>query len=299
MPLTQGEPNPWYSQHHIHYPVQVRCDRVQPECSTCRKPTFHATFPLVDRSLAQLSQKVDAFFPQSTGTALTTTTGIARSEPANDGTAEEIATKQVLEFGDMGEHLYGYPAALCLFRASQKLLWTALGRLSQHRPSARCSGNGGRSSLVAAFIGATLRNLSLSRKMCRAAARKGSESDLVTAPGRARLGDFSQQQEELLSSSFLARAPDLGLMQLELSYRYHVGQILISRCDPSEESQLESRKHSVLALQMMRDVFHVPVTAMTPTATVQVENEAATCQLSGMSLAGFEKLVGAANGISV
>ena len=78
---------------------------------------------------------------------------------------------------------------------------------------------------------------------------------------RRLYADFSRQQEELLSSSFLTRAPNLDMMQLELKYRYHVGQILIYRCDPSEESQQETRRHSLLALRVMSDVFHAPATA--------------------------------------
>ncbi|PYI12189.1 hypothetical protein BO78DRAFT_70283 [Aspergillus sclerotiicarbonarius CBS 121057] len=506
---------------------KVRCDRVQPECSTCRKTNvpcdFSASFKRVnpakqllhdfstvlarldhvDRTLTQLSQKVDALSPQSTGAALTTTTGTAWPEPANDGAAEEIVTKQVLELGDIGERLYGYPAALCLFRSSQKLLWTALGgypniaplpgavAMAADQPSLRPSlvrhyeifpfrgkcielplvrdqspillpplavlesavpsyleninsqvpvfdadslhaaiqtcyqtpnsvigsiwavcfncivllawnlearvaqrvkslvdpwDNKGITALLLSncrrgladlqrfsqpalgslqalilltlvarefFVSAVFekacqtschvaRSMGLGRSIetldhvedsvqLRTRERlfwalysldkqrvflSGHSCDLYLfdsglqpprcsseMPATSQLqfasvqmmtiweeiylclyssraarfrvdhrrdqiralrrlyADFSRQQEELLSSSFLTRAPDLGMMQLELRYRYHVGQILIYRCDPSEESQKETRKHSVLALRMISDVFHAPVTA--------------------------------------
>ncbi|OOF94391.1 hypothetical protein ASPCADRAFT_51840 [Aspergillus carbonarius ITEM 5010] len=506
---------------------KVRCDRIQPECSTCRKSNvacdFSASFKRVnpakqllhdfsavlarldhvDRTLAQLSQKVDSLSPPSTGATLMTATGTARSEPANDPTVEEIATKQVLELGDIGERLYGYPAALCLFRSSQKLLWTALGgyphiaplrgpvAMAADQPSLRPSlvrhyeifpfrgkcmelpiareqgpillpplavlesavssyleninaqvpvwdadslyvaiqtcyqapdaavsstwaicfncivllvwnlearvalraksgvdpwENKGLTALLLAncrkglvdlqrFSQPTLGSLqalilltlvareffvsAVFEKTCQTACQvarsvglsrsietldhmedsaqlrtreslfwalysldkqrvflSGHSCDLylfdsglqppccssempaasqlqfasvqmmmiweeiylcLYSSRAARFGvdhrrdqiralrrlyaDFSRQQEELLSSSFLTRAPNLDMMQLELKYRYHVGQILIYRCDPSEESQQETRRHSLLALRVMSDVFHAPATA--------------------------------------
>ncbi|PYH96176.1 hypothetical protein BO71DRAFT_397418 [Aspergillus ellipticus CBS 707.79] len=506
---------------------KVRCDRVQPECSTCRKANvpcdFSASFKRVnpakqllhdfsavlsrldhvDRTLARLSQQVDSLSSPS-GAIRTPETSMTESRTAKDGIAEEVTTKQIVETEDSGERVYGYPAALCLFRASQKLLWTALGGYpnmtpmrgalamaadrSSLRPSlvrhsevfpfrgkcmeppvtsdqapislpplavleaaipcylesinaqipvfdagslhatiqacyqalnvpvnpvwavcfnsivllvwnleARAAQRLGSALIdpwenkamtallfancrrgladlerlsqptlgnVQALILLTLVardffHTAVFEKVCQTACQvarsmglnrsvetleqmednaqlrtrqrlfwilysldkqrvflSGQSCDLYLfdsdfQPRRcnnamlpasqlqsaavqmmtiweeiylclyssraARFGaehrrdqiralrrmyeDFTQQQEELLSPSFLARAPELCMMQLELKYCYHVGQVLIYRCDQSEESRRDSRKHSVQALRAMSDVFHAPVTA--------------------------------------
>jgi hypothetical protein len=74
---------------------------------------------------------------------------------------------------------------------------------------------------------------------------------------------FSQQQKELLSQSSAILSQELSLMQLELLYSYHVGRILVYRCDSSEQGRQESRKHSVLALKAISNAFNAPATAHT------------------------------------
>ncbi|KAJ6090093.1 hypothetical protein N7467_005309 [Penicillium canescens] len=134
---------------------KIRCDRIQPECSTCRKAgvfcdfsaSFKRTNPAkqlmndfssvlsrldhIDRSLIRLSQEVESLTAKSTSREelypLPTTQDQCRPE-INDrkGSSSVTPITPALSTEECSEHLYGYPAALCLFRASQKLLKAAL-----------------------------------------------------------------------------------------------------------------------------------------------------------------------------
>ncbi|KAJ5667346.1 hypothetical protein N7507_003210 [Penicillium longicatenatum] len=134
---------------------KIRCDRNQPECSACCKAgvpcdfsaSFKRTNPArqllndflsvlsrldhVDRSLARLSQQVESL----TANCIVTTEPLPlpatkdRNGPEmnrEEGPPEDMALEKVLLTVGCGERQYGYPAALCLFRASQKLLGAAL-----------------------------------------------------------------------------------------------------------------------------------------------------------------------------
>ncbi|KAJ5560131.1 hypothetical protein N7513_002530 [Penicillium frequentans] len=133
---------------------KIRCDRKQPECSACCKAgvpcdfsaSFKRTNPArqllhdfssvlsrldhVDRTLARLSEQVKSLTANCIVTTeplpLPTTKDRNAPEMDTEEGPDDMASKQDLLTVGCGERLYSYPAALCLFRASQKLLRAAL-----------------------------------------------------------------------------------------------------------------------------------------------------------------------------
>ncbi|KAJ5689026.1 hypothetical protein N7462_003418 [Penicillium macrosclerotiorum] len=63
-----------------------------------------------------------------------------------------------------------------------------------------------------------------------------------------------------LVPSQVSRDPGLRLMQLEITYCYHVSKILIHRCHRTTEEWQTTHEHAVFALQTITDVFEGPVT---------------------------------------
>ncbi|EAU35969.1 predicted protein [Aspergillus terreus NIH2624] len=142
---------------------KIRCDRAKPECSSCRRAktpcdfsaSFKRTNPAkqllrdfssvaerlndIDRSLARLSQQVESLTrtaPWSLFASSTADDGHDKpsSPPADgaitvEGGSSDATARNVLVTNGDGEQLHAYPAALCLFRASHKLLGAALGKL--------------------------------------------------------------------------------------------------------------------------------------------------------------------------
>jgi hypothetical protein len=90
----------------------------------------------VDCTLERLSHQMDLLSSRSEIESATSTamTNAAEGEKAKDAIVDEITIKEILQTENSAERLYGYPAALCLFRSSQKLLRTALGGCSNTAP---------------------------------------------------------------------------------------------------------------------------------------------------------------------
>ncbi|KAJ5426016.1 hypothetical protein N7465_001086 [Penicillium sp. CMV-2018d] len=134
---------------------KIRCDRIKPECSTCRKAgvlcdfsaSFKRTNPAkqlvqdfssvlgrldhVDRSLIRLTEQVESLTATSTSREepfLLPSTQDQHEPGTNEakGSSNASPRRQVFLTGESSEHPYGYPAALCLFGASQKLLKATL-----------------------------------------------------------------------------------------------------------------------------------------------------------------------------
>lgn len=85
----------------------------------------------VDRSLIRLSQQIESLTAKSTSREESfplPSTQDQHGPDANEGKGSSNASliRQVFLTGESSEYLYGYPAALCLFRASQKLLKATL-----------------------------------------------------------------------------------------------------------------------------------------------------------------------------
>lgn len=85
----------------------------------------------VDRSLIRLSEQVESLTATSTSREepfILLSTQDQHEPGTNEakGSSNASPIRQVFLTGESSEHPYGYPAALCLFRASQKLLKATL-----------------------------------------------------------------------------------------------------------------------------------------------------------------------------
>ncbi|KAL5358247.1 hypothetical protein BJX96DRAFT_182798 [Aspergillus floccosus] len=117
-----------------------------PACNKCRsrKQLLHDFSSVserlddIDRSLARLSQQVESLTRRAPPSLFASSTADdADHEPSPqpadgpitvEGGSGEVAARNVLVTVGGGEQLHAYPAALCLFRASHKLLGAVLGK---------------------------------------------------------------------------------------------------------------------------------------------------------------------------
>jgi hypothetical protein len=131
LPRSKGPTPPNNCEISVNIVVLMQ-ERAKPRPDHARLHDFSSVLSRlddVDRSLVRLSQQVESLTGNCTAAATPLALPITNDQndsEMEDRPPQEVTSNQVLLNEGYGERLYGYPAALCLFRASRKLLGATL-----------------------------------------------------------------------------------------------------------------------------------------------------------------------------